>query len=89
MLRATLRAAASGVHAGRLVAVLAPAADVVDQEQGAEDVVLQLRVLVDALWPTEAARTSSPSRSLAVNRHLCDSLQNRPCSDSSSRLVTS
>jgi hypothetical protein len=48
-LRAALREAAPGVRAGRLVDVLAPAADIVDQGQGAEDVVLQLRVLVDAL----------------------------------------
>ncbi|SEP02672.1 hypothetical protein SAMN05216267_107318 [Actinacidiphila rubida] len=33
--------------------MLAPAADVVDLEQGASDAVLQLHILVDALttWP--------------------------------------
>jgi hypothetical protein len=52
-LRAALREVAPGVRAGRLIDVLAPAADIVDQAAGAEDVVLQLRVLVDALttWP--------------------------------------
>lgn len=50
-LRAALRAAAvrAAVRAGRLAAVLAPAADVVGQQAGAEDPVLQLRVLADAL----------------------------------------
>jgi hypothetical protein len=53
VLRTVLREPAPGVRGGRLVDVLAPAADIVDQEPGAEDVVLQLRVLVDALttWP--------------------------------------
>jgi hypothetical protein len=53
VLRAALRDAAPGVRAGRLVGVLAPAAGIIDQEPGADDAVLQLRVLVDALttWP--------------------------------------
>jgi hypothetical protein len=53
LLRAALRDAAPEVRAGRLVDVLAPAVDIVDQEPGTEDAVLQLRVLVDALtaWP--------------------------------------
>lgn len=53
VLRAALREPAPGVRGGRLVDVLAPAADIVDQEPGAGDTVLQLRVLVDALttWP--------------------------------------
>jgi hypothetical protein len=53
VLRAALREATPGVRGGRLVDVLAPAADIVDQEPGAEDAALQLRVLVDALtaWP--------------------------------------
>jgi hypothetical protein len=52
-LRAALREAAPEVQAGRLVDVLAPAANIVDSEPGAGDAVLQLRVLVDALttWP--------------------------------------
>jgi hypothetical protein len=37
------------VQAGRLADVLAPAADIVDQADGAETAVLQLRVLVDTL----------------------------------------
>lgn len=53
VLRVALREPAPGVRGGRLVDVLAPAADIVDQEPGAGDAVLQLRVLVDALtaWP--------------------------------------
>lgn len=53
MLRAAFREPAPGVRGGRLVDVVAPAADVVDQEPGAGDAVLQLGVLVDALttWP--------------------------------------
>ncbi|SEO98194.1 hypothetical protein SAMN05216267_106414 [Actinacidiphila rubida] len=53
VLRAVLREATPGVRAGRLVDVLAPATDVVGQAPGTDDVVLQLRVLVDALttWP--------------------------------------
>ncbi|SEG94802.1 hypothetical protein SAMN05216223_13126 [Actinacidiphila yanglinensis] len=53
VLRAVLREVSPGVRSGRLVDVLAPAAGIVDQAAGAEDVVLQLRVLVDALttWP--------------------------------------
>lgn len=53
VLRAAFREPAPGVRGGRLVDVVAPAADVVDQEPGAGDAVLQLRVLVDALttWP--------------------------------------
>ncbi|WP_333771878.1 hypothetical protein [Streptomyces sp. IBSBF 2435] len=41
------------MRARRLIVVLAPAADIVDQDPGGEDVVLQLRVLVDTLttWP--------------------------------------
>lgn len=52
-LRAALREVAPGVRAGQLIDVLAPAADIVDQAAGGGDVVLQLRVLVDALttWP--------------------------------------
>jgi hypothetical protein len=52
-LRAALREMPPEVRAGRLINVLAPTADIVDQEPGAEDAVLQLRVLVDALtaWP--------------------------------------
>lgn len=48
-LRAALREVPAAVRAGRLADVLAPAADVVGQEADAEDAVLQLRVLVDAL----------------------------------------
>jgi len=48
-LRAALREVPAPVRSGRLVDVLAPAADIVDQAVGAEDAVLQLRVLVDAL----------------------------------------
>lgn len=48
-LRAALREVPAAVRAGRLADVLAPAADVVGQEAGADDTVLQLRVLVDAL----------------------------------------
>ncbi|WP_051950297.1 hypothetical protein [Actinacidiphila yeochonensis] len=53
VLRAALREVPPTVRSGRLVDVLAPAADIVDQEPGVGDVVLQLRVLVDALttWP--------------------------------------
>ena len=53
VLRAALREATPGVQGGPLVDVLASAADIVDQEPGAGDAVLQLRVLVDALttWP--------------------------------------
>ncbi|MEC3992018.1 hypothetical protein VSR01_00065 [Actinacidiphila sp. DG2A-62] len=52
-LRAALREVAPEVRAGRLIDVLAPAADILDQAAAGEDVVLQLRVLVDALttWP--------------------------------------
>jgi hypothetical protein len=51
VLRAALREVAPGARGGRLIDVLAPAADILDQ--AAQDVVLQLRVLVDALttWP--------------------------------------
>jgi hypothetical protein len=53
VLRVALREVDPAVRAGRLIDVLAPAADIVDQAAGGEDVVLQLRVLVDALtaWP--------------------------------------
>ncbi|MFF7199130.1 hypothetical protein ACIOC1_33975 [Streptomyces sp. NPDC088197] len=58
-MRTALREAAPEVRAGRLIDILAPAADILDQAAGGEGVVLQLRVLVDALttrlwllWPT-------------------------------------
>jgi hypothetical protein len=48
--RAALRDVAPTVRAGRLIDVLEPAVDVFDQAAAAPaDVVLQLRVLVDAL----------------------------------------
>jgi hypothetical protein len=48
-LRAALREVAPEVRDGRLIDVLAPAADIVDQAAGGEDVAPQVRVLVDAL----------------------------------------
>jgi hypothetical protein len=53
VLRAALREATPGVRSGLLADVLAPAAGIVDQEPGAQDAVLQLRVLASALttWP--------------------------------------
>ncbi|MFG3499275.1 hypothetical protein [Streptomyces sp. NPDC047928] len=49
--RACLRDVPPAVRSGRLVDVLAPAADVLDRGDVDRDVVLQLRVLVDALTP--------------------------------------
>lgn len=48
-LPAALREVAPGVQGGRLINVLAPAADILDQVAAGEDIVLQLRVLIDAL----------------------------------------
>ncbi|MFJ7067900.1 hypothetical protein [Streptomyces sp. NPDC101115] len=50
-LRDCLRDVPSAVRAGRLIDVLATAADVLDRGALDRDVVLQLRVLVDALAP--------------------------------------
>ncbi|WP_405717363.1 hypothetical protein OG607_00705 [Streptomyces sp. NBC_01537] len=47
--RAALRDAPPAVRSGRLIDVLEPAAVVLDDGTAAEDTVLQLRVLVDAL----------------------------------------
>jgi hypothetical protein len=47
--RAALRHVPPAVRSGRLIDVLAPAADVLDQTVVAEDIVLQLRILIDAL----------------------------------------
>ncbi len=47
--RACLRDVPPAVRSGRLIDVLAPAADVLDRSDVDQDVVLQLRVLVDAL----------------------------------------
>lgn len=47
--RAALREVAAAVRSGRLIDVLEPAVDVLDQPAVDGDVVLQLRVLVDAL----------------------------------------
>ncbi|MFF0754551.1 hypothetical protein [Streptomyces sp. NPDC004267] len=49
--RACLRDVPPTVRSGRLIDVLAPAADALDRGDVDRDVVLQLRVLVDALTP--------------------------------------
>lgn len=49
--RASLRDVPSAVRSGRLIDVLAPAAEVLDQADVDQDVVHQLRVLIDAITP--------------------------------------
>jgi hypothetical protein len=49
--RACLREVPAAVRSGRLIDVLAPAVEVLDQADVDEDVVRQLRVLIDAITP--------------------------------------
>ncbi|RNG21617.1 hypothetical protein EEJ42_22505 [Streptomyces botrytidirepellens] len=49
--RALLREVPPAVQSGRLIDVLAPATEVLDQADVDENVVRQLRVLIDAITP--------------------------------------
>ncbi|MGP3991570.1 hypothetical protein [Streptomyces sp. 3N207] len=50
--RASLRHLPPTVRSGRLIEVLAPAAEVLDQADVDQELVLRLRVLLDTLSPT-------------------------------------
>lgn len=49
--RASLRDAPPAVRSGRLIDVLAPATEVLDHSDTDQDLVRQLRVLIDAITP--------------------------------------
>jgi hypothetical protein len=49
--RASLRDVPLAVRSGRLIDVLAPATEVLDQADVDQDVVRQLRILIDAITP--------------------------------------